>query len=156
VTGIEVEGLEEVLANIETRLHSMVQKGKKGLKLAGQAYANDVKQGAPYLTGTLRRSIHAEPPTDDDDQPFVLVGTDLPYARRLEYGFLGTDALGRYYHQPPQPYFRPPLDTQMPKYLAIIAGAMSEADMEEAGVTAGEVWEGLTGMIRPDILGGAL
>lgn len=34
-----------------------------------------------------------------------------PQARRLEYGFVGTDSLGRQYHQPAFPHFRPALAT---------------------------------------------
>jgi len=30
-----------------------------------------------------------------------------PYARRIEFGFHGTDVLGRKYNQPPYPYFYP-------------------------------------------------
>lgn len=37
----------------------------------------------------------------------VLVFTNHPAARRLEYGFTGTDALGRRYDQPPYPHVRP-------------------------------------------------
>lgn len=35
------------------------------------------------------------------------VGTNAPQARRLEYGFVGTDRLGRVYDQPPYPHFGP-------------------------------------------------
>ena len=34
-----------------------------------------------------------------------------PQTRRLEYGFVGTDSLGRQYHQPAFPHFRPALAT---------------------------------------------
>jgi hypothetical protein len=39
----------------------------------------------------------------------VLVGTDAPQAARLEYGFYGTDSLGRNYSQAPRPHMRPAL-----------------------------------------------
>jgi hypothetical protein len=35
------------------------------------------------------------------------VYTSSPYGPRLEYGFTGTDSLGRNYHQPPFPHWRP-------------------------------------------------
>jgi hypothetical protein len=35
------------------------------------------------------------------------VFTSSPYGPRLEYGFTGTDRLGRNYHQPPFPHWRP-------------------------------------------------
>jgi hypothetical protein len=37
------------------------------------------------------------------------IGTDLPYGRRLEFGFTGTDSLGRNYAQPPFPHVQPAL-----------------------------------------------
>ena len=40
----------------------------------------------------------------------VYVGTDVQYARRIEYGFEGEDSRGRTYHQPAQPYLRPAID----------------------------------------------
>lgn len=39
-----------------------------------------------------------------------------PQTRRLEYGFSGTDALGRVYHQPPFPHFRPALEEMRSEY----------------------------------------
>lgn len=37
------------------------------------------------------------------------VFTDIPYALRLEFGFVGTDKLGRNINQGPRPYWRPVL-----------------------------------------------
>lgn len=39
-----------------------------------------------------------------------------PQTRRLEYGFSGTDSLGRNYHQPPFPHFRPALEEMRQEY----------------------------------------
>ena len=45
------------------------------------------------------------------NSPFeVQIGVDVPYAARLEYGFVGTDSLGRNYNQAPEPYLQPTLD----------------------------------------------
>lgn len=37
------------------------------------------------------------------------VFTNVPYSRRLEFGMVGTDALGRNINQGPRPYWRPVL-----------------------------------------------
>jgi hypothetical protein len=37
------------------------------------------------------------------------IGTDRPQGRRLEFGFVGTDSLGRTYAQPPFPHVQPSL-----------------------------------------------
>lgn len=39
-----------------------------------------------------------------------LIGTTAPQGRRLEFGFTGTDRLGRHYNQPPYPHVAPALD----------------------------------------------
>lgn len=39
------------------------------------------------------------------------IGTDRPQGRRLEFGFYGTDSLGRTYAQPPFPHVQPSLPT---------------------------------------------
>ena len=92
---MEVVGLSDTIAAIQNVANGLINESKRQIKLAGQAYANDVKALSPYDTGTLRRSIHVEPVGLDGSQFYVLVGTDLPYARRLEYGFYDmTDSLG--------------------------------------------------------------
>lgn len=40
---------------------------------------------------------------------YGIVGSNMPYARRLELGFVGIDKLGRRYDQKPRPYLRPSL-----------------------------------------------
>jgi hypothetical protein len=128
-----LEGMEKLLANLEEYKHRKLVKMAPALKLGGQALANDVKALAPYKTGTYRRSIHVEPPTNDDVKPYVMVGTDLPYGRRLEYGFYAkTDSLGRKYYQMPQPHFRPPLDTEMDKYIRIMKGELVDEKYDTA------------------------
>jgi len=78
-----------------------------GLLAGGMLVANDAKAMAPYRTGTLRRSIHLE---STEDLLTVKVGTNVPYAARLEYGFTGKDSLGRHYNQPARPYLRPAIE----------------------------------------------
>lgn len=77
-----------------------------GLMAAAKVIETAAKQNAPVLTGNLRRSIHSEQLNALE----AAVGTDVVYARRIEYGFNGADSLGRVYHQTPQPYMRPAFD----------------------------------------------
>jgi len=46
-----------------------------------------------------------------------VVTNDSPQTARLEYGFTGVDSLGRNYHQPPFPHFRPALAEIRPEYI---------------------------------------
>ncbi|MDR9817644.1 MAG: HK97 gp10 family phage protein [Candidatus Methanoculleus thermohydrogenotrophicum] len=64
----------------------------------------------PYKTGTYRRSFHMETVEKSSERCTVIVGTDAPQARRLEYGFVGPDKLGRVYNQAARPHIRPALD----------------------------------------------
>ena len=88
---------------------------------AGQLIANDARARAPYKTGTLRRSISVEPVGPGD----VRVGSSVPYAARIEFGFIGADSRGRNYHQAAQPYLRPAFEeNQQAVRQAVIDGAL--------------------------------
>lgn len=83
------------------------------------------------LTGTLIRSYHIGAHMEltpdavggtgysdiggqivGNDSYSILVGTNLPYARRQEFGFSGQDSLGRTYAYPARPHLREAFDTQ--------------------------------------------
>lgn len=48
----------------------------------------------------------------------AIAGTNSPQGRRLEHGFVGPDALGRHYNQPPYPHAKPAFDETIPGYVA--------------------------------------
>lgn len=96
----------EFLAGI-TRVDKAVDAAvTDALSIAAMEAANAARQRAPYKTGTLRRSIQVQERGPRD----VVVGSRLPYAARIEYGFSGRDRLGRLYNQPAQPYLRPAME----------------------------------------------
>ena len=77
---------------------------------------NEAIDQCPVLEGNLVRSIHSEIVTEQDGYAEGFTGTDVEYARRIEFGFDDmTDSLGRTYHQKPQPYMRPAYDTKRPE-----------------------------------------
>jgi len=80
------------------------------LRAGALTVSNDAKRRAPFLTGTLRRSIHTLLQEITKDTATIAIGTNLEYARRIEMGFSGVDSLGRSYDQPPNPYLRPALE----------------------------------------------
>lgn len=88
------------------------------LLAAAQELRNEVIPRTPYLTGTYRRSIRTEREGAD-----VLVGSDVPYGPRLEYGFVGRDRLGRNYHQGPRPHWRPAIEASKDAQLKAAAAA---------------------------------
>lgn len=97
---------------------------------------NQAKANAPAKTGTLRRSIHIGGHTAESGEGYsdiggnspqqVAVGTNLIYARRIEYGFSGTDSLGRTYNQPPRSYLRRAADEQRDAAIREVANAFRD------------------------------
>ena len=63
------------------------------------------KRFTPVDTGRLRSSITREMGGDAEGM-VGRVGTNVEYARRIEFGFVGTDSLGRTYNQAPRSFLR--------------------------------------------------
>lgn len=103
--------------------------GQIAVGLAGGAYKNDVQEVIAYKSGTLRKSVHVEPNTENGS-PIALVGSDVKYARRIEYGFVGYDSLGRFYQQMPRPSWRPMFDINLSKYARIMEEEMAKVEMK--------------------------
>mgnify|MGYP000440907550 CR=1 FL=1 len=122
VATIEVE----LSPNLVGKLNRIAQvlggnESTAALMAGAQLVVNAAQAKAPVLTGTLRRSIRAEAIGND-----VVVGTDLPYARRIEFGFNGADSRGRVYHQAAKPYLRPALDENRARVMEVAAKAAED------------------------------
>ncbi len=107
---IGVKGLDQLRAHLEAKKKSM-SDALEGMVIAGaQPVANEAARLSPLLSGTNASSI-LEPPVKDIQKTATScrgkIGPTTPYGRRLEYGFVGADSLGRVYHQRAQPYMRP-------------------------------------------------
>lgn len=74
------------------------------------------RPGPNAPTGDYRRSwtheVHVGP-----DLVFGVVGTAKPQARRLEYGYVGPDSLGRVFDQPPYAHVGPAVETVGPQFV---------------------------------------
>ena len=110
-----VTGIEEVAALLGGELGGIitdsVADGVQRGVLLGQAIVQGKASGRPgprVVTGNYRRSIVGDFERSGDD---ILgqIGTNQPQGPRLEFGFYGTDVLGRNYNQPPYPHFLPAL-----------------------------------------------
>ena len=116
----QIKGMSNLLKAFDTFLNVVGDQQKVALKLTANAYKNDVQKKAPYKTGTYRRSIHVE----FISAQLALVGSGLPYSKRLEYGYADTDKLGRTYNQAAQPHFRPAMDEGIKRYQKIYKEAV--------------------------------
>lgn len=65
------------------------------------------RPGPNAPTGDYRRSWNRQTLSNSGASYSVSVGTNRPQARRLEFGFIGADSLGRVYHQPAYPHVEP-------------------------------------------------
>lgn len=97
---------------------------ENALHAGAQEIRNAAQSKAPYLTGTLRRSIHSETEEKSGPRVTVLVGTDLEYAAMQEFGGVilpksarrlvfevdGQLVFARRVTIPAHPYLRPAFD----------------------------------------------
>lgn len=105
---------------IALKARKRIEAAQAGLKFGASEGAFIIEQGAkervPVDTGYLRDSINTVHAVNEAQKQIFEVapgvaagnpyGFDPAYARRIEFGFMGTDSLGRTYHQPAQPYMR--------------------------------------------------
>jgi len=89
------------------------------------------KKGKRSYRGTQGTDIGRPPqPTNG---AAIKIGTNLAYARRIEYGFIGTDSRGRRYHQAARPFLRPALDAKRDAVSREVAKALGELVRAEFG-----------------------
>lgn len=67
----------------------------------------------------------------------VWVGSNSPYARRIELGFHGHDSLGRFYNLPPKPYLLPAFTWVAPVIPPMIAASFMTGGTAMAGLRQG-------------------
>lgn len=99
------------------------------LQTKTKAYASKPRTGPPgprIQTGDYVRSISLNVNRSGDSLE-AIVGTNKPQGRRLEFGFVGTDSIGRHYDQPPYPHFRPALLEVAPAFFAAVSAAVASS-----------------------------
>ena len=83
---------------------------------------------SPIKTGRLRTSITHQIKRTAINESIAKVGTNVKYARRMEYGFDNkTDKLGRKYKQRARPYLKPALKRNFAKIESMISKAIKGA-----------------------------
>ena len=90
--------------------------------VAGGGKPSAPGQPPAMQTGTLQANIDSDVQTDNDGvHGFFGVRQGIPYALRMELGFVGVDSLGRRYDQAPRPFLRPALYNNSAQVISIIA-----------------------------------
>jgi HK97 gp10 family phage protein len=134
----DVSAFTQFSKDLEKIAQGIQKNERAAVKLAGNAYKNDVQPLLQYKSGTLRRSVHVEP-SEEGGHPVALVGTDAIYAKQREYGGVITAKNAPYLvfqidghwvqtksvYQPPHPVWRPVFDNNLPKYRDIMIAALA-------------------------------
>ena len=79
---------------------------KTGVHAPGRPHIPGTGPGPNVASGDYRNSIALAVRVSGGTH-LATVSTNLVQARRLEFGFIGVDSLGRAYRQPPYPHWRP-------------------------------------------------
>ena len=144
----QIQGMDQLLKKLQGMKDTARGETMKLAVIAGALeISNSAKQKAPWITGTLRRSIHvggfvSESSPDftphdvggdytdvggqeiTEDSASVLIGTNLIYAAAQEFGYPPKNI-------PAQPYLRPAWDEQLPnaikKIKSTLAGLIKKA-----------------------------
>ncbi|WP_323178614.1 HK97 gp10 family phage protein [Streptomyces sp. NBC_01381] len=102
-----------------------MRHGAKALVVQVQRNASG-RPGPRVITGKYRASwqsdVHRAGPVIVAE-----VGTSAPQGRRLEFGFVGVDSLGRHYNQPPFPHLGPAVNAFGPLLVRELRTAVSGA-----------------------------
>lgn len=117
-------GTDQVLAAVGAELLTTIrQNASTGFHAPGEPHLPGTGPGPNVATGDYRRSWALKTSPGE-----VFVFTNAPQGARLEYGFVGTDAAGRTYNQPPYPHVRPAVEQVRPKLHAalrrLVAGSI--------------------------------
>lgn len=101
--------LADRLDHAAGRLGNAIHDGVRHTGELGKAKIRGNASGRPgpnVITGRYRNSWES-PSTRLPYGGHCTIGTYAPQGRRLEYGFVGPDSLGRVYNQPPFPHVQP-------------------------------------------------
>jgi len=105
---------------VQRRLSIGADVVRSGKVLRATKPAEDAPTAPRKVTGRLNTSI-THRVSIDGRNVIGVVGTNVPYARRLELGFSGTDSKGRNINQGARPFLRPALKEFFPRLVAILS-----------------------------------
>jgi len=106
-------------ANVLRALIVANASGRPGPEIQSGAYVSSWKVNTSR-SGVTRGTIT------------VSVSSNASQARRLEYGYVGTDSAGRHYAQPPYPHVRPAVDEARPIIARLIAQAIAKTVKDDS------------------------
>ena len=97
-----IVGLEAAIGFLDDKRTKVSDESIKAAREVATYILHRIQESAPVDTGGLRDSWQQK-----DLKYGAQVYTNHPAAHRIEWGFIGTDSIGRSYHEPPDPYIKP-------------------------------------------------
>jgi hypothetical protein len=110
------------------RLREINDKVKKGMDQSRILVEGDARGAAPVKTGHLRAFLDSKIVTSTDIETTAHIGYKMswgnwvPYAPRMELGFIGIDSLGRHYNQSPRAFLFPALESNKSRIKDLVKG----------------------------------
>lgn len=117
--------LERAAKELPTALYAAVKHEGTLMRALIQAHASG-RPGPNIVTTRYHASWKAVPKRIPGGAE-VTVGTTKVQGPRLEFGFVGTDSLGRTVNQPPYPHVGPSVEEMSKKFPEVIKRAVVEA-----------------------------
>ena len=109
---VSVTGLDETLGRFQRALTLIPGETSRRTIAAGNRLKAAIQAGSPVDTGAYRGAWQMAV-----TGPWaVQVSNAMPYGPRLEFGFHGTDSLGRSYSQGARPHVRPAVEAVVPSW----------------------------------------
>ena len=126
VSGVILNTQREVVRKMESQLKEETTLMKRRIKKYAprRSGAKRTREGSSRRRGTYAKSIES---TVYKEGLFLTgeVGTDEPYGRRLEMGFIGKDSLDRFYNQAPRWHFKPGFQETQAAFLSKLTNTLT-------------------------------
>jgi|SRR5690606_8217383 len=87
-----------------------VSWASENLRQNGSVITSNLLNSLSYATKKTQSTPKEHAPVEKPNYLALRVGTNVVYAPRVEFGFVGKDSLGRNYNQKAKPYLRPILN----------------------------------------------
>lgn len=132
---LRVKGGPEIRALFDKlKIENKLQILENALVAGALEITNQAAKNAPFVSGNLRRSMtqgqpeYFKPETTSKKKENVTIvaGTNVEYARRVEFGFSGADKKGRVYSQKEKPYLRPAFQSEKEQAIKTTKAALSD------------------------------
>lgn len=123
---VDASDLKKMQAGISEMQDRATMAAAVGSRKLAEQLQKKVKQhasgrpGPNVISGAYRGSISISSSEGGGSSATTYVSTSAAQAHRLEFGFVGTDSLGRHYSQPALPHWRPAMTEMQPAAEAVL------------------------------------